>query len=417
MTAGTGKPFVSLRQQILPLLLLTVFTLLTVSSMYRMSITGDEVTHLPAGYTYVKTGDFRLNMQHPPLIKALAGIPLLALDLKPLAGNPLWEQAREWMFGRDFLVNNDESLSRIVFLARLPMVGVALLMGAVLFLWAKELWGYWTGVFVLFLFTFSPNMLANAPLVHTDIGVSCFTVATLYALWKFSRTGKLRYVVLCGGGLGLALLAKYSGVVTALLVALLLAATLLQRLLGRVPSDASPETPSGLAGPVAVPRIGKIVASGLVIGCLAVLLIAIGFGFPNGLANYYSGFTIIHADANPRWEGFLWGQYSPTGFWYYYLFAQLWKTPIPVLLFFGFSLFLVGSTAKTSWLDWSFMLLPIAAFHAAGMWQHASIGVRHVLPAFPFLFLAAGATASWVGRQRVSLQLRSRGSGRSWRVG
>ena len=69
--------------QIPPLLLLGIFAVLAVSSMARMSVTGDEVTHLPAGYTYVTTGDFRLNMQHPPLMKVLAALPLLALDLKP----------------------------------------------------------------------------------------------------------------------------------------------------------------------------------------------------------------------------------------------------------------------------------------------------------------------------------------------
>ena len=67
-----------------PLILLTAFALLAITSMARLSITGDEVTHLPAGYSYVTTGDFRLNPQHPPLIKALAALPLLALDLEPV---------------------------------------------------------------------------------------------------------------------------------------------------------------------------------------------------------------------------------------------------------------------------------------------------------------------------------------------
>ena len=109
-------------------------------------------------------------------------------------------------------------MRRIVFLARLPMVAVGLLAGAVLFLWASELWGYWPGIFVLFLYAFSPNFLAHSAVVHTDVGVSCFTLLTMYLLWKLTRTGRLRWALACGVGLGLALLAKYSGAVTALMV-------------------------------------------------------------------------------------------------------------------------------------------------------------------------------------------------------
>ncbi len=365
--------------------------------MYRASVTGDEVAHLPAGYTYVKTGDFRLNMQHPPLIKILAGIPLLGLQLKPVAGSPGWSGAQEGVFGRDFLVNNRRPLREIVFLGRLPMVGIGLLMGAVLFLWASELWGYWPGVFVLFLYAFSPNVLAHMPLVHTDVGVSCFTVLTLHALWKYSRGAELRYALVCGTCLGLALLAKYSGAVTALLVLVLFGAILLE---GRR---------AGVSGcqytPAKTPQLGAVMISLPLVTVLAALLVTFGFGFPYGLANYYQGFTLIHADANPHWAGFLWGQYSKDGFWYYYVLAQLWKTPLPALLFFLVALFVARKDEKTSRLDWWFILLPILAFHAAGMWQRASIGVRHVLPVFPFVFLACGATASWVGSRRAAYKV------------
>ena len=46
-----------------------------------LSATFDETTHLPAGYSYLKTGDCRLNPQHPPLIKLLCAAPLLFLVL------------------------------------------------------------------------------------------------------------------------------------------------------------------------------------------------------------------------------------------------------------------------------------------------------------------------------------------------
>jgi tetratricopeptide (TPR) repeat protein len=370
-----------------PLLLLAAFAALAISSMARMSITGDEVTHLPAGYSYITTGDFRLNPQHPPLIKALAALPLLALDLRPVDEVRGWKRAREWMFGRNFLTHNAQPLDRIVFYGRLPMVGVGVLLGAGLFAWARRLWGYWPGVFVLFLYTLCPNMLAHAPLVHTDVGVTCFTVLALYALWRYAGSGRLRFAVGCGVALGLALLAKYSGLVTAALVAVLFAATVASRraVLALCPRD--------------------IAAAALAIAVIPTCMIALGFGFPQGLSHYLHGVRLIHADVNPHWEAFLWGEYSKTGFWDYYLLAQLWKTPLPTLLCFAAALLLVGREHRATPLDWGFVLLPIAAFHAAGMWQRASIGVRHVLPAFPLLMLACGATARWVAAHGLRARL------------
>ena len=363
---------------LLPLFFLGAFAALAISSMARMSITGDEVSHLPAGYSYLTTGDFRLNPQHPPLIKALAGLPLLALDLRPVEEVRGWKRAREWAFGRNFLTRNRTPLDRIVFLGRLPMVGIGVLLGAALFIWARRLWGYWPALFVLYLYALCPNLLAHAPIVHTDVGVACFTVLALYALWRWAGSGRLRHAVACGVALGLALLAKYSGLVTAVLVAVLFAAAVVAR---RRRSASSPAV---------------IVTAALAIALIPVLLITVGFGFPHGLEHYVHGVSLIHADANPQWEAFLWGQYSKTGFWDYYLLAQLWKTPLPTLLCFAVALLLIGRDRRVSALDWAFILLPIAAFHAAGMWQRASIGVRHVLPAFPFIMLACGATARWV---------------------
>lgn len=391
----------SLMTRTLPMVLLGSFALLAISSMRRNSITGDEVTHLPAGYTYVRTGDFRLNMQHPPLIKMLAGLPLLWLDLKPVEAVKGWKRGREWIFGTEFLTENRTPLQRIVFAGRLPMVGIGVLMGLLLFVWARDLWGDGPGLFVLFLYTLCPNMLAHTPIVHTDMGVSCFTVLTLYALWRFTRTGLARYVVLCGVSLGLTLLAKYSGVITALVVAVLLTVS---RWTG-TPGDVDPERARSWGDRLRPRRLLGPAAAGVAIAALAGALVAGLFECPHGLANYSRGFTLIHADANPHWEGFLWGEYSKRGFWYYYLLAQLWKTPIPALACFASALFLIPAAGKATRLDWWFILLPITAFHAAGMLKPASIGIRHVLPAFPFIYLACGATAHWIGRQRKALKM------------
>ena len=55
--------------------LLAAFGAQSVLAVRGMSATSDEATHLAAGYSYLRTGDLRLNPQHPPLIKMLAATP------------------------------------------------------------------------------------------------------------------------------------------------------------------------------------------------------------------------------------------------------------------------------------------------------------------------------------------------------
>src|SRR5579862_7230053 len=41
------------------------------------SVTSDEPPHIASGLSYLATGEFRANLQHPPLIKELAALSLL----------------------------------------------------------------------------------------------------------------------------------------------------------------------------------------------------------------------------------------------------------------------------------------------------------------------------------------------------
>ena len=63
------------------LLLLVLLGELTFSIRHQ-SLSWDEGDHLFAGYMSWKKADFGINPEHPPLVKALATIPLLAMHLK-----------------------------------------------------------------------------------------------------------------------------------------------------------------------------------------------------------------------------------------------------------------------------------------------------------------------------------------------
>ena len=57
-------------KRIMFLLLLGAFLFQAIGSMRLKSITHDETTHIASGYSALKTGDLRLNRQHPPFARA-----------------------------------------------------------------------------------------------------------------------------------------------------------------------------------------------------------------------------------------------------------------------------------------------------------------------------------------------------------
>ena len=148
------------KEKVIVGILLLIFFILALHSYNQKSIIVDELAHITSGYTYVKTGDFRLNPEHPPLIKTIAAIPLLFLNPNLPPDDQYWVDGDEWNYGANFLFMHNDNTDQIVFWARLPMVLIALLLGVYLYKWAKELYGEKAGLLALTLFAFSPNILA-----------------------------------------------------------------------------------------------------------------------------------------------------------------------------------------------------------------------------------------------------------------
>jgi len=165
--------------------LLILFFGMSVYSMSLKSITNDELTHITSGYSYLKSFDFRMNPEHPPLMKLLAGFPLLFLDPVFPTDHPSWVEGKQWVFGAQFLYFQNDNTDQLIFWARLPMVLIGLLLGFFIFLFAKDLYGKNAGYLALFLYSFSPNFLAHTRLVTTDVGLACFSLMTVYFLYKY----------------------------------------------------------------------------------------------------------------------------------------------------------------------------------------------------------------------------------------
>ena len=107
---------------ILAVVLLGVMFVLMIFSSLGDSGTIDEVAHIPSGYSYDKYQDFRLNPEHPPLAKALAGLPLTFIKLNGLKADWSWDKINQWESGWYFMYEAGNDPGYIFFWARLPMI-------------------------------------------------------------------------------------------------------------------------------------------------------------------------------------------------------------------------------------------------------------------------------------------------------
>ena len=98
---------------------------------------------------------------------------------------------------------------------------------------------------------------------------------------------------------------------------------------------------------------------------------------------------------------FLLGEYSDTGWWYYFPVAIALKAPLALLVLVIAAAVLAWTHPAPGRAQW-FVWLPPALFLALTMTQNINIGHRHVLAIYPFLFVAASrvATIAWEARGR-----------------
>lgn len=174
----------------------------------------DEVAHIPSGYSYVKFHDYRLNPEHPPILKDLAGIPLQFLKVTFPTDESYWttEPNGQWNAGWRFIYLPGNNTEAILFWSRFPIIILSLLLGWLVFRWTKELFGVKAGLIALALYAFDPNILGHDHYVTTDLGIAAFVFFAFYFFIKYLKNPGWKTIFLAGIFFGLAQLAKFSAV-------------------------------------------------------------------------------------------------------------------------------------------------------------------------------------------------------------
>lgn len=200
---------------IIAAIMLAIMACLTFGAMRGDALTMDEKSHLPAGYSYVTQKDMRINPEHPPLVKDLAGIGQLAVPgINFPYDSPAWTTMinGQWDFGYALLFNSNNPADEMIFWGRLPMIGLLLILGFYLFLWTRELFGNGAGLIALSLFCFSPTFLAHGHLVTTDVAAALGIFVALYYFVGALKKPTMKNIVFAGIALGVAELLKFSSI-------------------------------------------------------------------------------------------------------------------------------------------------------------------------------------------------------------
>jgi 4-amino-4-deoxy-L-arabinose transferase-like glycosyltransferase len=375
--------------------------------VHRESLTFDEDNHMFAGYMMWKTGDYGLNPEHPPLVKLLATVPILGKDLWVPKLQGRYFKTEAYMDGRDWLIRNDGGSQWLIFRMRLAAGLLAIGLSLLVFAVASEWFGTAAGLIALALVTFDPNILGHSALVTTDVGVSLFFLASIYAFYRYVKEPSAIRLALAGVVAGLLLATKHSGILLAPMLVLLILWEI---------ATAAKETRKR-----ATLRLCGAFAAIVVIG-VAVLWAFYGFRYaarPGGLtfpsvAQYsanlshldqavLNGFARFHllpesyliglADVKNMaqfYPTFILGKQLAHGVWWYFPVVILIKTTLGLLALVGIATFAVITRRVHNGRVIAFIAIPWLVYLGVAMASGMNIGSRHILPLYTLAAILGG---------------------------
>jgi hypothetical protein len=400
--------------------ILAAFIILQLSLLGRRSMMVDDTIHIPSGYSYLKTHDFRLNEEHPPFIKALSAVgtehvqPELPLDSEG------WTKAAEPgdpddgtdTFCGDFFHRNADRFQEIIYWARLPVIFVPIVLAVVLWAFARSLFGDLAAILSVFFFLSEPNVIANSNFVQDDISSALALVLFAAALRAYFNKPIFVRAILLGLAIAFGLLVKHSLIVfVPVAIVLLLVHALWRRLRHKE-------------------HFCRYLGFALIILGISYVVFLAGYAFDASfidddeavfisewfyvtgdwsewfqnilvhltivLPKYYLwGMDMVLNDVRNGRPAFLFGEVSQTGWWYYFPAAFVLKTTIAFLVLSVAGMcWTVWKILRQRWLDGLYLLVPSLGYLGFSMMSHLNIGVRHIMPVFPFFAVMGGAAVA-----------------------
>lgn len=351
---------------------LIFFVILQIWSIFSESRTFDEALHVDAGYAFLASRDFAKEPFNPPFARELLAIPTL--------------------------INSQTLRDPIFFQQRLVVVLISCVLLAGVFFVSRKLFGTVSALFSSFLFIFEPEILAHGHYAATDMILACFIFFSIICFILWRREFTYKRLLILGILIGLTLSIKISAI-PFLLFSFVLLYVFDNKRDGFM-------TSSIVFRPL------------LVVICISLFTIwttyfftwdrPLGDGFvpKNEFVKkimYIPGMSYLLTQPLPLGgylrtikqdllynyssdyvkPAFLMGKFSQHGFWYFYPIAFILKTPFPLLILL---LLVLIHDKKRKYI---FLLLPVLAIFISASLSTLNLGVRYILPIYPFLILYA----------------------------
>ena len=404
------------------LVLLAVHAVLLGLSGIKQSPTLDEPGQLVAGLSHWQTGSFNLYRVDPPLIRTVASLPIAISGYRLDWGSDDKGTGSDAVFdlGEDFVHVHGRSSLWIMTWARWACIPLSLLGGWICFRWAGDLFGRAAGYLACGLWCFSPLLLGHASLIAPDAHATALGLAACYTFWQWLKRPTWTRAILAGGVLGLAELAKTTMILFYPLWPLLW-------FLYRLPQRADMTRQRWL-------REAGVLGSQLAVSICVLNLGYLGEGSMTRLGNFefvselFAGAGPGNGDGGNRFERtifasipvplprnyilgidiqqkafegssrpwYLRRHYRSTGWWYYYPYAVLVKTPVGTmgLMVLALAIRFTKLRPHIHWTDAMVLLAPaVIIFSAAVIKSKFSNHVRYILPCLPFVFIWASQLA------------------------
>ncbi len=421
--------------------------ILAITSFWNDSLIVDEIPHVGSGYGYVEKLDYRLNPEHPPLAKALAAAPLLFLDLRQEAfRTKFWLQDinGQWDFGRFLIFQSGNNADLITKAVKFPVLIFFVLAAVLTYKWASKLYGKSAGLIALVLFSFSPTILAHSRFVTTDVPALFGVLLATYFFLNYLRTPITKNLWPTGIAFGIAILTKFS---TFLLIPYFLILAIIYGSIHSAQKLKSAIRHSLFA--ICIFAIGFILIvwpvyylftfnypperqaadTLFLLGSFGNLTLA---GMVEWLADkpliralgqYGLGLLMVGQRAVGGNTTYFLGEVSSEGWRHYFPVVYALKEPLAWFILVIISLLYIAWQIKldkfrnyglriTDWVKNHFvefaMLLWLAIYWATSIKSNLNIGVRHLLPTYPFaIILISGIISKFIGITNYELRIKN----------
>ena len=389
--------------------LLLIILSLSLGSVRLDSATSDETAHIGGGVVKLLHGQLDFFRSQPPLWNVITVTPMVLDGVRiPPLSNPV--TSNMWSIGKYVVYRTGHDSDRLLFLARVPTMIAFLALCAAVYAFVRRQTGspLW-GIGGLVLTGFCPLIMAHGRLATVDVATTLFLFLAVTLLVRLIEQPNIPVAIGLGCASAAAILSKSSGnILGPVFLVLIALAFALRRVDGRRFLIAF--AGAALAGLIFAEIVILSLASPAYIRSnfpsldspLGRLAVPVAEGVANirAINRWYSG--------GHDYPQFLLGEHRYTGWLHYYPVAILLKTTIPALI-----ICLVGVVAmarrlpKRAARDASpssparfaavCCLLFAGAYLFAAMRGELAVGVRYVLPIYPFVYSAAliGIAEAW----------------------